>query len=271
MKNTALYLSLGAIALQSVFTAAHASESNCSENSSTLVASLPPQQLALIYSPLFSHSATTATAPSGTDSIGSSKDQNKSVPTKHKGKACNPTHWSLQTRGAAFYPLKSQIRKVYGDGPYKTLELESSYSLARNLWARCDQLLLWENVAWTAKNGKSIGFGYYTRMNLVPITMGLEYQVNFARYFDFYFGIGPSYSFLRIENFDGFMSTHHKRNQFGFTTKTGFRLTFLKHLFFDVFADYYYTSFRKIRHDPIQNLDNTYSAFYVGGGFGGKW
>ena len=66
-----------------------------------------------------------------------------------------------QARGAAFIPLKHQLREIYGAG-WPTVELESSWRLLGNLAKKCDQLLLWENIGWTWKTGESIGFGLCT-------------------------------------------------------------------------------------------------------------
>jgi len=49
-------------------------------------------------------------------------------------KECNPTNWSLQARGAAFLPLKHQLREIYGTA-IPTVELEGSYSLIK--WSDC--------------------------------------------------------------------------------------------------------------------------------------
>lgn len=182
---------------------------------------------------------------------------------------CNPTSASLQLRGAAFIPLKQQLRDIYGSG-LPTIELEGSYSVLKNNSSSCDQLLLWANVGWTFKTGSTIGHGYYTRLNLIPISLGVEYQFYLGKGFDFYLGLGPAYSFLRIKN-DDFVDKHYfKKNQFGFKTKTGLRYTFFTNFFMDIFADYYYTQFGKMR-DSIQSIDNHFSGFIVGGGFGGKW
>ena len=183
---------------------------------------------------------------------------------------CNPTSWAIQARGAAFIPLKKQLREIYGSG-LPTLEVESSYSLIKALWQKCDQLLLWENIGWTSKSGRSLGFGYYSKLNLLPIALGIEYQATMGANFDFYVGAGPTYSFLWVKNYDGFNTTYLNRNQFGFTTKTGFRYTFCTNYFFDVFGDYYFTEFRNMDHDPILPLNGHFSGFYVGGGFGGKF
>lgn len=181
--------------------------------------------------------------------------------SQHEKKTCPLENWAFQVRGAAFIPLKEDLRDIYGSG-IPTLEFEGSYSLLKDKWMQCDQLLLWGNVGWTS------GSGHHTKMNLVPISIGLEYQLHFARYFDFYLGVGPTFSFLRIDNHRG--SHDFNRNQFGLTTKTGFRATFPTNFFIDVFADYYYTQFKEMHHGSL-HIDNHFSAFIVGAGFGYKW
>lgn len=197
-----------------------------------------------------------------------SKEESRSIfeltppcPATHEEKVCHPSNWAFQVRGAAFISLKKDLRDIYGSG-IPTLEFEGSYNLFKDKWMNCDQLLLWGNVGWTS------GSGHHTKMNLVPLSLGLEYQIHFARYFDFYLGIGPTYSFLRIN--DHHDSHHFNRNQFGFTTKTGLRGTFSTNFFIDVFADYYYTQFRKMHHGSL-HIDNHFSAFIMGAGFGYKW
>jgi opacity protein-like surface antigen len=180
---------------------------------------------------------------------------------KHEEKVCPPSNWAFQVRGAAFISLKKGLRQVYGSG-IPTLEFEGSYNLLQDKWTKCDQLLLWGNIGWTA------GSGRHTRMDLVPLSLGLEYQIHFAKYFDFYVGIGPTYSFLRINDHHNFH--HFNSNRFGFTSKTGFRATFPTNFFIDVFADYYYTQFRKMHMHSI-HIDSKFSAFMVGAGFGYKW
>ncbi|HEY5235727.1 MAG TPA: hypothetical protein VIJ14_06080, partial [Rhabdochlamydiaceae bacterium] len=191
----------------------------------------------------------------------------KPKPRCWNDKECNPTNWTLQARGAAFIPLKHQLREIYGSA-IPTVELESSYTMVK--WSDCSQLLLWENVGWSFTTGKSIGFGFPCKMNLVPFSVGVTYQYNILRNIDFYVGIGPSYSLLWIENKTPFETVHMRKGQFGFTTKTGFRFTFATNFFFDIFGDYYYTPFGKMTNS-IQTIDNNWSGFFVGGGFGGKW
>jgi hypothetical protein len=180
---------------------------------------------------------------------------------------CNPTKWSFQARGAAYIPLQSEIRKIYGSA-LPTVEFETSYQLSQ--WSDCNQLLLFWNVGWTFQTGKTIGFGYHSRLNMIPLSLGIEYQVNICRNIDFYVGAAPTYSFLLVEDKDGFSTQHMYSSQFGATSKTGFRFTFCTNFFFDVFGDFYYTPFGRMR-DSIQSFNGNFTGFFVGAGFGGKW
>src|SRR5690348_7687887 len=78
--------------------------------------------------------------------------------SKHRETVCHPANWSFQVRGAAFIPLKENLRDIYGSG-IPTLEFEGSYSLLKDKWTHCDNFLLWGNVGWTS------GYGHHTKMN----------------------------------------------------------------------------------------------------------
>src|SRR3990167_998181 len=65
-----------------------------------------------------------------------------------QGSMCNPTNWTFQARGAAFIPLKQNLRKMFGSGE-PTMELEGSYAIYKDKWTTCDQFLLWMNTGWT--------------------------------------------------------------------------------------------------------------------------
>ena len=175
--------------------------------------------------------------------------------------------WSFQARGAAYLPLQSQIRKIYGSA-LPTVEFETSYLLPE--WWDSNKLLLFWNVGWTFQTGKTIGFGFHSRLNMIPLSLGIEYLANLWRNVDFYLGAAPTYSFLLVEDKDGFTTDNMYSSQFGLMTKTGLRYTFFTNFFFDVFGDFYYTPFGKMR-DSMQSFNGNFTGFFVGGGFGGKW
>lgn len=179
---------------------------------------------------------------------------------------CCPPCWSLQARGAAYFPLQKHIREIYGTA-LPTVELEASYNICS--WD-CSQLLLWGNLGWTFATGVTRGFRFHSHLHLLPISLGLEYEYNLWRNLDFYLGVGPTYSWLLIQNKDGFSTSHKHKSQFGVTTKTGFRYTFCRNFFLDVFGDFFYTPFGHI-HDHIHSMNANFTGFFVGGGLGYKW
>lgn len=173
---------------------------------------------------------------------------------------------NIEVRGAAFLPLKCDQRQIFGRA-LPAFQFEISGAVCSDILTCCDQLLVWGNVAWTGKKGRSLGFGYPSRLNLIPLSAGLEYQINWWECFGFYLGLGPAVSFLRIKNSDGFCIARNCRTGGGVMTKTGFRWTVCNHFLIDVFADYYFSSFKNLSN-PIQSINHNFSSFFVGGGIG---
>lgn len=179
------------------------------------------------------------------------------------------TDWSVAFRAAAYIPLSSQHRDLYGTA-LPSIQLETAYTVLHNCWHGCDKLDVWLNGGWVWNDGETIDWGYYTRLYLFPIAAGIKYSLNITKNLDFYLGIGPAYTFVYVKNYDGFKTDHISDSQFGFMTKTGIAYTFFTNFYLDVFADYFFTRFGDL-HSSIQNVNNTFSAFFIGGGIGYKW
>jgi len=172
---------------------------------------------------------------------------------------------NFQFRGAAFIPLKCEQRQIFGRA-LPAVQFEISGRLCQDLFMCSDQLLLWGNIAWAGKKGKSLCFRYPCKLNLIPLSVGLEYQMSIWNCFDFYFGAGPAVSFIRIKNSDGFCVARNHRTGGGVMTKLGLRYD-ICHFLIDIFADYYFSSFKHLRNS-IQNIDHKFSSFFVGVGLG---
>lgn len=174
----------------------------------------------------------------------------------------------FQWRGAAFIPLNCEQRQIFGRG-LGAVQFEIAGRICGDMALCNDALLLFGNVAWTGKKGRSCGFGYPIRLSLVPFTIGLEYQIDICNCFDFYFGVGGVVSWLRAKSSDGFCCVKNRSTGGGVMTKTGFRYE-ICHFFIDIFADYYFTKFKRLQNS-IQNIDRKFSAFFTGVGFGGHF
>jgi hypothetical protein len=172
---------------------------------------------------------------------------------------------NFEWRGAAFIPLKCEQREIFGRA-LPAVQFEISGRLCGDVLMCNDEILLFGNVAWTGKKGCSPGFGYPIRLNLIPLTIGLEYQMNVCNWFDFYFGVGGVVSFLRNKTSDGFCCIRNHRTGGGVMTKLGFRYE-ICHFLIDIFADYYFTNFKHLQNS-IVNVNHKFSAFFVGLGLG---
>lgn len=189
---------------------------------------------------------------------------NTSYYKRNRGK----TRWALQARGGAFFPLTKELSETYGIA-WPAAELEISCCLS-NIRHRRNRWLLWGNAGWITKLGTEHHKSRISHLNLYPFSLGLEYQTRFFGCVDFYLGAAPAYSLLRVKNYDCSTMSHLDHNAWGFMTKTGFRINFSRHFFFDLYGDYYYTRFSKL-HNSIQSIDSHFKGFIAGGGIGGKF
>ncbi len=183
--------------------------------------------------------------------------------------SCCERDWSFEIRGAAFLPLNSDLSDIYDSG-WPTLEFEGTYDITKNVLLCGDDLLAWVNVGWTPECGNTKEWGYQTKLNLVPLSAGLEYAYNIYPCLDVYVGAGVAYSWLMLKNFDGFDTHHRQRSNVGGVAKSGFRYQIWNNFFIDVFADYYYTKFNDLSTD-WQSIEGNFSGFFVGGGLGYKF
>ncbi|HSX26431.1 MAG TPA: hypothetical protein VLE89_05425 [Chlamydiales bacterium] len=145
--------------------------------------------------------------------------------------------FSLQFRGGYFYPAAELIQDVYdtGGGDYET---EIAAKLHRNLSG-------WMNFNYFFRKGHTIGFDRGTFIRIFPLSLGLKYKFLVTDVIDFYIGVGPTYTWVRIHD-----DVSHRiiwRQAGGIVGKTGF-LYYLPHprLFFDIYFDYYYTHISQI-------------------------
>ncbi len=213
-----------------------------------------------------STSESSSSEPAPQESNKATEPVSSSQPRTAQGR--HNTRWTLEFRGAAFLPLKDGLTKIYGTA-LPTLELEGSCCLT-NIRKEKNRLVLWGNASWTNKVGDSHHSKDFSRLNLVPFSLGLNYEARISSVFDFYLGAGPAFSLLWLKNYNGLKTTHISREAFGVRSKTGFHITFHRCFFIDLFADYYYTPFGKMKA-AFRTLDGNFSAFIVGGGVGGKF
>lgn len=148
--------------------------------------------------------------------------------------------WDAELRVASFYPTSKLFREIYS--PKRICyELEVSRKI-------CGNYFLWINTDWFHKHGHSIGFENKTKINLIPVSMGVKYLYPVSCRVGVYAGAGVSYAFLHINNHSRFVHRHVNRQGFGGVVKTGVRINITHCAFLDVFGDYLYQRFHFRHH-----------------------
>ena len=166
---------------------------------------------------------------------------------------CKPGN-TVAIRTGAFFPVDSDFRKIYAHVS-EFYELEFSQ--------KCnDQFVIWENIDWFSRSGRSIGLHDYTRISIANFSGGIKFNVDITDCFLAYIGIGASIGGLWIK--DDLRDSKHKTNHrciWGGVIKTGVNYYFAQNWFIDLFADYLYEPHRFYRQVDFGGLR-------IGGGLG---
>ena len=170
------------------------------------------------------------------------------------------TGFSLDAKYAAFFPLDSRVRKIYGSSlPMFTLEANMKTS-------RC--LEVWLDTSYVFGNGHSCSCDKNkTHLNFVPISLGVKYIYSLCDRTDFYIGAGPCYSFFNTKDHSEFVHENTSKNNWGAIVKSGFIYHYNECMFLEGFFNYMYQkfSFGKRSDDPfVYRHDANLSSLQLG-------
>jgi opacity protein-like surface antigen len=137
----------------------------------------------------------------------------------------------LEFKASYFYPTSSCTRDIYGRGgalygPEVTFQLCQE----RNWYG-------FASADFLSKKGHSVGLCEPTKMDIVPLAIGLKYFVPFC-YGDFYLGLGFQPVHLKTVNCSTFVSQTTSKWGFGGIAKIGTYFDLPCNFFVDIFLDY---------------------------------
>jgi hypothetical protein len=170
------------------------------------------------------------------------------------------TGWDVEFRVSSFYPTSKFFRQIYS-----TPRVAYGIDISRQI---CGNSYLWIDVDWFDKKGHSVGpeeFRRSTRINLVPVSMGVKYLLPVTSSIDVYAGAGVAYTFLHVRNHSEFVHERVNRQGFGGVVKTGVKVKFCGCYFLDLFGDYLYQRFHFHGHHT------EVGGFKIGGGIGASF
>ncbi len=160
--------------------------------------------------------------------------------------------FSVEARVAYFHPSSKKVRRIYSEG-WADYQLEFSAPLGCN-WR------LWSGVSGFSRKGHSIGFYNDTRLQLIPISLGLKYVYPIAHCTSIYVGGAACYSSLRIKDHSDYVHEHTRKRAFGGIAQVGLYYSVTDWLFLDVFADYYFQRFHFKHHSYISYDGSGYDS-----------
>jgi hypothetical protein len=161
------------------------------------------------------------------------------------------TNISLDAKYAAFSPLDSRVRKIYGSAlPMFTVEGNVRV---------CGCWEVWLDGSYVFGNGHSSACNKNkTHLSFVPISVGLKYLYPICYGTDLYIGAGPCYSFFNTKDHSEFVHENTSRNNWGAIVKSGFIYHYNECIFLEGFFNYMYQefSFGKTSDDPFVYRQN---------------
>jgi hypothetical protein len=170
----------------------------------------------------------------------------------------------LEFKGAGFFPTNDCFKGIYGkSGALWGAEL--TFQL-------CDDFYGFASIDYFQKKGTSIGLCNDTKVQLVPMALGLKY-IRPCQWMDWYLGLGFQPTYISTNNCSEYVLTKQSRWGFGGVVKGGTYIDLSCNFVLDLFVGY---SFVKAGCKPIcaQNvvpLKVNVSGVILGGGIGYKF
>jgi hypothetical protein len=134
-------------------------------------------------------------------------------------------------RSDAFFATSERFRNIYGDVSF-SYQVEASTRLAT--------FDGWLNFDFLSKHGKSEGFHNPTKVYLNTLSFGVKFPYTFSEAFTFYFGVGPTFSNVSLNNGSECSKEKVSKWSYGGVIKSGLYLPIHRALFLDLFLDYTY-------------------------------
>lgn len=169
----------------------------------------------------------------------------------------------VNARVAYFRPESKKVRKIYADG-WADYQLEVFQEL-------CPNWQIWSGISGFSKKGHSLELHDHTKLQLIPLSLGLKYIYPFTCNLDGYLGVGACYSFLHIRDHSDYVEQHISRQDWGGVGQIGLYYQAQQGFFINLFADYFYQRFYFHHVDfshYVQRHNLNLSGWKLGAGIG---
>lgn len=158
--------------------------------------------------------------------------QPKRLETTKKTQIAPQRNYLIEIAAGYFFFSDPKMRKIYKKGGFD-LQMRGSYPVWR--W-----LQIYSSIEYLKVNGKSLGAYQKTRLEKIPVSLGLKAVANLSSKIQYYFTLGPRYFFVNQHNYSSYVNRNVNRNDIGGFANTGFTFSFYHGLTWDVFGEYSY-------------------------------
>ncbi|MBX7066423.1 MAG: hypothetical protein K1X28_04250 [Parachlamydiales bacterium] len=138
----------------------------------------------------------------------------------------------LEVKGGYFIFANEKMRDVYKKGG---LDIQISARYPAYKWIQ-----VYGSVEYAQRHGRSLNGNEYTRIYLLPVSLGAQAAVYLGKPVEWYFTIGPRYFFLQAHNDSSSVDRNINKNGIGGFANTGFLFVPADHLLIDLCAEYSY-------------------------------
>ena len=139
---------------------------------------------------------------------------------------------NIEVRAAGFYHSSELMREIYGNTGI-SYQVEASTQFL-------EKLMGWANFSWFSDNGKSIGFGDETKVQIPNFSIGIKFPYQLSPSIIPYVGIGPSLGRISLKNKGECCDESVSKYAIGGIVKAGSYFQMNKRLYINIFADYLY-------------------------------
>ncbi len=138
----------------------------------------------------------------------------------------------LEVKAGYYWFADSKMRAVYNNGG-----IDVQVALSGRVWSF---LHVYGAVEYIGKNGSSLNAHQSTKIQIVPLSLGLKPTFKVADQLDLYFNIGPRYFFVHQHNYSNYVDQNVNENGLGGFIGTGLYVHLNKRLILDGYAEYSY-------------------------------
>ncbi len=176
---------------------------------------------------------------------------------------------SIEVDASAYFPTNNTIRKIYGNvWSDFGVTIDHIYPFHKQI----PNLAIFAQVDYLHSNGTSLGGNQSTKIQVIPITLGLKWIHKFQKNIECYFGVAPKYFFMKIKNNTLLVPQKTNDNGCGGYFSAGAFFYPISNLMIDLFFTYSYIKFKAPSSTPLyQGFVTNISGFNLGGGIGWKF